>query len=87
MTKSAAAEKIVGAGEFKTKCLGLIDEVHSKRRPITITKRGKPVARLVPVLIQEDEKDTIFGFFKGKGRIVGDIVSPIITPDEWGDLY
>ena len=47
-------------------------------------KRGKPVAKLVPV---EKEKDDIFGFLKGKGKITGDVVSPILTPEEWGDLY
>ena len=39
----------VGATEFKAKCLQLIDEVHkNKRKPVVITKRGKPYARLVP---------------------------------------
>jgi antitoxin (DNA-binding transcriptional repressor) of toxin-antitoxin stability system len=54
--------------------------------PVIITKRGKPVAKLVPV---ETEKDDIFGFMEGKGKIEikGDIVSPILTPEEWGDLY
>ena len=47
---------------------------------------GEAVAKLVPV---EKEKDDIFGFMKGKGtvEIKGDIVSPILTPEEWGDLY
>jgi hypothetical protein len=35
----------------------------------------------------EKPKDDIFGFFKGKIEIKGDIVSPIIGPEEWGDLY
>jgi antitoxin (DNA-binding transcriptional repressor) of toxin-antitoxin stability system len=61
-----------------------MDEVQSKRVSVLITKRGKPVAKLVPV---EKEKDDIFGFLEGKGKITGDIVSPIISPEEWGDLY
>ena len=76
--------KTMPAGEFKVHCLKVMDEVQSKREAVIITKRGKPVAKLVPV---EKEKDDIFGFLKGKGRILGDIVSPIISPDEWGDLY
>ena len=76
--------KTMPAGEFKVHCLAVMDEVQSKREAVIITKRGKPVAKLVPV---EKEKDDIFGFLKGKGRILGDIVSPIISPDEWGDLY
>ncbi len=76
--------KTMPAGKFKVHCLAVMDEVQSKREAVIITKRGKPVAKLVPV---EKEKDDIFGFLKGKGRILGDIVSPLISPDEWGDLY
>jgi len=39
----------IPAGEFKAKCLKLLDEVQKQRRQIVITKRGKPVARLVPL--------------------------------------
>jgi prevent-host-death family protein len=76
--------KKMAAGSFKIHCLAVMDEVQSKRESVLITKRGKPVAKLVPV---EKEKDDIFGFLKGKGKITGDIVSPILTPEEWGDLY
>ena len=78
--------KTIPAGTFKARCLAIMDEVASKRESVIITKRGKPVAKLVPV---EKEKDDIFGFFNGRGtiEIKGDIVSPIISPEEWGDLY
>jgi len=78
--------KTIPAGEFKVHCLAIMDEVQAKRETVVITKRGKPVAKLVPV---EKEKDDIFGFMKGKGKIEikGDIVSPVLTPEEWGDLY
>jgi len=78
--------KTMPAGKFKVHCLAVMDEVQSRREAVIITKRGKPVAKLVPV---EQEKDDIFGFMKGKGtvEIKGDIVSPILTPEEWGDLY
>ena len=79
--------KTMPAGIFKARCLAVMDEVQSKRQSVIITKRGKPVAKLVPV--EKEEKDDIFGFMKGKGtiEIKGDIVSPILTPEEWGDLY
>jgi antitoxin (DNA-binding transcriptional repressor) of toxin-antitoxin stability system len=44
-----------------------------------VTRRGKPAVKVVPV---EPENDSIFGFMKGKGVIVGDIDSPIPL-DEW----
>jgi prevent-host-death family protein len=76
--------KKMPAGVFKANCLAVMDEVQSKRVTVVITKHGKPVAKLVPV---NTDKDEIFGFLAGKGTITGDIVSPALTPEEWGDLY
>ncbi len=76
--------KKMAAGVFKTNCLAVMDEVQAKRETVIITKRGKPVAKLVPVETQDDD---IFGFLAGKGRITGDVVSPALTPEEWGELY
>jgi prevent-host-death family protein len=78
--------RTMAAGKFKVHCLAVMDEVQSKRQAVLITKRGKPVAKLVPV-DKDGKKDDIFGFLAGKGKIVGDIVSPAISPEEWGDLY
>ncbi len=77
--------KTIPAGQFKARCLAIMDEVQAKHQAVVITKRGKPVAKLVPV---EKEKDDIFGFMKGKGtvEIKGDIISPVLTPEEWGEL-
>ncbi|MBI4703477.1 MAG: type II toxin-antitoxin system prevent-host-death family antitoxin, partial [Deltaproteobacteria bacterium] len=41
-------ESTVGAGEFKNRCLKILDEVRATGLAVTITKRGRPVARLVP---------------------------------------
>ncbi len=78
--------KTIPAGRFKAHCLAIMDEVQAKREAVVITKRGKPVAKLVPA---SAEKDDIFGFFKGKGKIEvkGDIVSPAFSPKEWEDLH
>jgi prevent-host-death family protein len=75
--------KTMAASEFRAKCLALMDEVQAKHISVVITKRGKPVAKLVPV---EAEKDEIFDFMKGKVRILGDIVSPVFAEDEWDCL-
>jgi prevent-host-death family protein len=69
--------KKIAAGEFKARCLTLMDEVRSTREPLIITKRGKPVAKLVPA---DDGKDDFIGRLEGIFRIVGDIESPI---DGW----
>jgi prevent-host-death family protein len=76
--------KTMAAGKFKAKCLAVMDEVQKKRETIVITKHGKPVVKVVPV---EQGKDEIYGFLKGKVKIVGEVVAPALTPEEWGDLY
>ena len=73
--------KKMPAATFKTHCLTVMDEVHAKRQPILITKHGKPIAKLVPA---DESKDVIFNFMAGRGRILGDIISPALTRDDWG---
>ncbi|HEX8817663.1 MAG TPA: type II toxin-antitoxin system Phd/YefM family antitoxin [Terriglobales bacterium] len=75
--------KTIAAGAFKTSCLAVMDEVQAKRETIVITKHGRPVVKLVPV---ETDGDEIFGFFRGRGKITGDVVSPALTAKEWGNL-
>jgi prevent-host-death family protein len=69
----------IKAGAFKAKCLELMDRVAEGHEEILITKRGKPVAKLVPV--SEPSKPEVFGYMKGTFEIVGDIISPIDA--EW----
>jgi prevent-host-death family protein len=73
----------VAAAEFKANCLRLIDEVAQQRQPIIITKRGKPVARLMPV--EEEGPADLFGHMAGTAKICGDIVSPIEDVEWTGD--
>ena len=69
----------IPAGEFKAKCLKLMDQVRESGREIVITKRGKPVAKLVP--LEPKERPPLFGCMKGTFEITGDIISPIDV--EW----
>jgi prevent-host-death family protein len=75
--------KKMPAGSFKAKCLAIMDEVQAKHETVVITKHGKPVAKLVPV---SSEADEIYNFLAGKGAIAGDVVSPALSPGEWGEL-
>ena len=68
----------IGAGEFKAKCLKLLDEVAEKRETLVITKHGKPVAQLVPIPVKAGSP---FGAMRGSGVILGDIISPL--ENEW----
>ena len=63
------------AGEFKAKCLKIMDQVKNYHEEIIITKHGKPVAKLVPV---EDKKaKQVFGFLKGTVKIHEDITKAL----------
>jgi len=68
-------DEIIGAGEFKAKCLQLIDEVAEHRQPLIITKRGQPLAKLVPI----DSPRPLFGAMTGSVTHEGDIVWPLDT--------
>ena len=70
-------ETSIGAGDFKAKCLQLLDAVAAQREPLIITKRGKPVAKLVPV----PPEAALFGALAGSVVSESDIVSPI--GDAW----
>ena len=67
-------DKKIAAGEFKAKCLHLLDEVAEQRIPLVITKRGKPIAKLVPI---NDEPVDIYGCMAGTIKFLGDIVVPL----------
>jgi prevent-host-death family protein len=63
----------IGAGEFKAKCLQLLDEVASSRKPLVITKFGRPVAQVVPM----PPVAKLRGALRGTVLHEGDIVSPL----------
>ena len=75
--------KKMKASVFKSRCLKVMDRVQATGEPVIVTKRGKPVVKIVPA---ETKKDDIFGFMKGKFEIVGDIVSPITPLEDWEAL-
>lgn len=60
-----------------------MDEVQAKRESVVITKRGKPIAKLVLVIEGADE---IYDFLAGKGVLTGDVVSPALCAKVWGEL-
>lgn len=72
--RAKALPETISAAEFKAKCLDLMDTVAATGASIVVTKRGRPVARLSPVLAR---RKSAFGIMKGRIRILGDIVSPI----------
>ena len=72
--------KTIAAGEFKARCLALMEDVRSTRQPIVITKRGKPVAKIAPLSSGTADNRRLFGALKGVLTVEGDILS---TGDRW----
>jgi len=69
------SEITIGAGDFKSTCLKLLDDVARSRVPLVITKHGRPVARLVPM----PPNIALFGALGGSVLRETDIESPIDT--------
>ena len=74
--------KEVAISEFKAKCLGILEQVRKTRRPIRITRFGEPVAEVVPPTPKKSPANWL-GCMEGTIRIVGDIVGPISSEDDW----
>lgn len=68
----------ISAAEFKAQCLKLMDNVADDRLEIVITKRGQPVAKLVPY---EDTAPSVWGFMAGTAMIHGDILDAPV--EDW----
>ncbi len=80
--KLRSAPQSLSASKAKAHLLELLDTVDRDRTPITITKRGRPVATLIPVAGKP--KTSIFGHMKGSVTILGDVVGP--EPDVWNAM-
>jgi prevent-host-death family protein len=73
--------RTIAAGKFKANCLAIMDEVQKKRETVLITKRGKPVAKVIPA--KDDDKDEFFDSMKDQLVFLGDVISPAFDLDEW----
>ncbi len=69
-----SSKRIVPAGRFKAECLALLDRVEQTGEPLVVTKRGRPVAEVVPVRATRRS-------LKGSVTVRGDILGPIL--DTW----
>jgi prevent-host-death family protein len=74
--------KEISAAVFKAQCLTLMEDVRSTRCSLVITKRGKPVAKLVPI---DEPKDDFIGRLKGVFEVVGDLNAD--PPEEWESAF
>ena len=68
---------LISATEFKATCLELMDRVQQTGEEITITKYGKPLAKLAPIEPVHKAPGELFGCAKARLTILGDIVAPV----------
>ena len=75
--------KTMPAGQFKARCLRVMEEVKKYRTPFVITKKGRPVAKLVPV---DTPATDVFGCMAGTATIVGDVEAPVLDAGAWNAI-
>jgi prevent-host-death family protein len=68
--------KSMAAGKFKDRCLKTLDEVASTKSPVVITKRGRPVATLVPYRAPAKGKSLA-------GSVLREVGDPFGTGERW----
>ena len=73
--------KEVAISEFKAKCLALLDQVQKTKKPLLVTRFGKPLAEVVPHVAAAPAD--WMGSMKGRMEILGDIISPANDESDW----
>jgi prevent-host-death family protein len=76
----------VAISEFKAKCLALLEQVRRTKRPIRVTRFGKPVAEVVPPSPSAEASDWL-GSMNDTTEILGDIVSPVVDESDIEALH
>ncbi len=72
----------IAISKFKATCLAVLEEVRQTGRPVLVTRRGTPIAEIVPPSHPSQDRSWL-GSAAGSGQIVGDIVSPAAEEAEW----
>lgn len=80
------ATEFISISEFKATCLSVLERVRSTGATVVVTRRGEPIAEIIPPASSTPHADWI-GALKGSARIVGDIIAPVATPGEWDALH
>lgn len=73
--------QVVSASDFKAHCLDYLEKTRIGKVAYIVTKRGKPIAKLVP--LNEQQATFAFGQMQGSATIIGDIIAPIEV--DWGN--
>ena len=72
----------ISISKFKATCLAVLDSVKRTGRSVLVTRRGKPIALIDPPP-PPAKTDSWLGSFKSRGKIKGDILSPVVADKDW----
>ena len=72
----------IAISKFKARCLSVLERVRKTGKPVLVTRFGKPVAEIVPPSPSK-RPGSWLGAMRDTGRITGDIIAPVLDPDEW----
>jgi prevent-host-death family protein len=75
----------IAISKFKATCLAVLEKVRKTGEPVLVTRFGQPVAEIGPATVRPTEKRKL-GVMAGTGKIVGDIISPAVDPEDWDAL-
>jgi prevent-host-death family protein len=75
----------IAISKFKATCLAVLERVHKTKKPVLVTRFGKPVAEVMPPS-QPVRATNWIGALTGTGRIAGDIISPAADESDWAVL-
>jgi len=73
----------VPVSEFKAKCLALLEQVRKTKKPIRITRHGKPIAEVIPPAAPAQNRASWIGSMKDRIEFIGDIISPADDEEDW----
>jgi prevent-host-death family protein len=76
---------VIPISKFKATCLAVLEEVRRSGRPVLVTRRGEPIAEIVPPS-RPRPPESWLGTARGTGRVVGDLVQPVAGPGIWDAL-
>ncbi|HUP50883.1 MAG TPA: type II toxin-antitoxin system prevent-host-death family antitoxin [Longimicrobiales bacterium] len=75
-------DETIPISKFKATCLGVLERVRRTGRRVVVTRYGEAIAEVVPPRPAAREPDWL-GSMRGRGRVEGDLVPPVVSPDEW----
>ena len=75
-------EESMAISKFKATCLAVLERVRRTGQPVRVTRFGVPVADIVPPAAA-GEPEGWLGALRGRGRVAGDLVAPVVAETEW----